>query len=489
MASDFYTLLGIPYNATAEEIRRAYFTLAHQLHPDVNPDPAVYEDFLAVQEAYEVLSTPNRKQDYDAALPAELRMGPKISVNVRYSRAALPLLSEPQLTYALVDLVCTSSPKADHQTPCHICLVIDRSTSMQGVRMDMVKASFTHLVRRLRPSDVVSVVTFSDRAEVLLPPERVGKIHKADTKLNLLSTSGGTEILQGLLLGLEQIRSGEDALARHILLLTDGHTYGDEEGCLNAAREAADEGIIITPVGIGNEWNDQLMDQVATICGSSSVFVRDPQDLARLIWQRLSDVGTVYARGLKFEFESDPGVALRCSYRISPNTGPLQSSSPMALGDIHHRKSIRFLIEFLIPPLSKDVRRITLAKGQIWMDLPGHRLSRTRIPLDLHQPVFEHVPTDPPPAVIVEAMGRLTLHRMQERAGQALREGRFEQATQRLQYLATHLLAQGDQDLARAVLAEAENIQQTSQVSGEGQKRIKFGTRALLLPSGSELSQ
>ena len=65
MAVDFYTTLGIPYNATAEEIRNAYFALARSLHPDVNPDPSVRETFLAVQKAFEVLSNPQRKAAYE----------------------------------------------------------------------------------------------------------------------------------------------------------------------------------------------------------------------------------------------------------------------------------------------------------------------------------------------------------------------------------------------------------------------------------------
>ncbi|HMN62059.1 MAG TPA: hypothetical protein PJ988_16940, partial [Anaerolinea sp.] len=59
-------------------------------------------------------------------------------------------------------------------------------------------------------------------------------------------------------------------------------------------------------------------------------------------------------------------------------------------------------------------------------------------------------------------------------------------ATKHLHYLATHLLSQGDRELAHTVLMEAEHIQQSRRFSKEGDKKIKYGTRALLLPSGSE---
>jgi Ca-activated chloride channel family protein len=67
--------------------------------------------------------------------------------------------------------------------------------------------------------------------------------------------------------------------------------------------------------------------------------------------------------------------------------------------------------------------------------------------------------------------------------------GEIGKATRHLQYLATHLLAHGERDLAHTVLVEAEHIHQTNQFSKEGDKRIKYGTRALLLPPGLESDQ
>jgi len=83
-------------------------------------------------------------------------------------------------------------------------------------------------------------------------------------------------------------------------------------------------------------------------------------------------------------------------------------------------------------------------------------------------------------------MSRLTLYRLQERARQEVEAGSVQKATKHLQYLATHLLAQGDRELAHTVLVEAEHIQQSRRFSKDGDKRIKYGTRGLLLPSGLE---
>lgn len=488
MATDFYALLGIPYNATPEEIRGAYFQLARTYHPDVNPQEADGEAFIAIQRAFEVLSNPQKKMDYDKTLPEELRADPELATSVQYSLSAIPIWNEPQLLYALVEFICTADIHQENLPPAHICLVLDRSTSMQGPRMDMVKASSANLLQQLRPQDMLSVVAFSDRAEVLVPPSRAASLSKSDHRISLLQTGGGTEILQGLSLGMEQLCKSSDGYLRHLILLTDGHTYGDEQGCLALAREAAGEGISISVLGIGNDWNDDLMDQITGLTGGNTLLITTAADLDNFMTGKLLEIESVYARGLRFQFESAPNVKLRYAFRLIPNVGPLEITNQVQLGDIQYRRSIVVLLEFQIPPQSKETERLSMAHGAVWMDIPGLHIPDARILLDLQRRVVSDPASETPPPVIVEAMEKLTLYRLQEKVRLEVGAGQIDKATRHLHYLATHLLAKGDRELAHTVLIEAEHVQQSRQLSGEGEKRIKYGTRALLLPPGPERS-
>lgn len=124
--------------------------------------------------------------------------------------------------------------------------------------------------------------------------------------------------------------------------------------------------------------------------------------------------------------------------------------------------------------------------GTMVMDIPTRQAPTTRLRLNMMIPVTEKEDINVPHPAILQAMSRLTLYRMQEKAREEVAAGEFENASRRLQRLATHLLAQGERDLAHTVLVEAENIKQSEKFSKEGDKRIKYGTRALLLPSGME---
>ena len=88
--------------------------------------------------------------------------------------------------------------------------------------------------------------------------------------------------------------------------------------------------------------------------------------------------------------------------------------------------------------------------------------------------------------MIIQSLGKLTLYRMQERAHMEVEQGQFELAAQHMKNLATSLLAQGERNLARTAIIEAENIVKMQSFSEEGSKEIKYGTRALIMPIEKE---
>src|SRR5512134_769718 len=94
---DYYALLGIMRDASQEEIKRAYYEAAQKFHPDKNTAAGETEIFLGVQQAYEVLSNPARRKQYDATLPPEEKVSLPYNHQILCSRPNLVHLDEPQM--------------------------------------------------------------------------------------------------------------------------------------------------------------------------------------------------------------------------------------------------------------------------------------------------------------------------------------------------------------------------------------------------------
>jgi Ca-activated chloride channel homolog len=482
---DFYRLLGVPRDATPEEIRSAYFDAARHLHPDANPDPEASEQFLQIQSAYEVLVNVDKRKAYDKLLSKSSYM-PAVSINVQYSRSSIPRLDEQQLAYVLLEVMSTADMDESKRPPLHLSLVLDRSTSMRGERMDMVKANVTQMIRKLTSKDYLSIVAFSDRAEVVVPSSKIHDVEKMIDRITMMECKGGTEIFQGLEAGINQLRLREGKnVSRHVILMTDGQTYGDEEKCLEITRDAAQDGIVVSALGIGHEWNDAFLDHLVGLSGGNTMFVSTRRDLYKFMEQKINAIGSVYASGVTFDFDTFTGVSLRYAIRLSPEVNPLPVDSPLVLGSLNYGRRQIVLFEFLLDGISKDAMFLRLANGCLRMEVPSDR-KKAELPLSFHRPITAEISPELPPGDIVDAMARLTLYRLQERARKEVESGNIAQATKHLQYLATHLLQHGDRELAHTVLVEAEHIQQSHRFSKDGDKQIKYGTRALLLPTGLE---
>jgi Ca-activated chloride channel family protein len=371
----------------------------------------------------------------------------------------------------------------------NVCLVLDRSTSMQGERMDTLKRTAIELINQLRQEDIVSIVTFSDRAEILISAGKRSDKTEMENKIKLIHASGGTEIYRGLEAGFFEVRSRlSNNFTNHIILITDGRTYGDEAECIRIADQAAIYGIGISGLGIGTEWNDVFLDSLAARTGGSSMYLSQPKDIEEFLKKKFTGLVQIYAERVTFDMRVKPGVELRYAFRLSPEANPLKTASPIRLGIIPKEPGLTIVLEFMIDPIVTFSGKLPLVEGQISLDIPTRETPNCVLSIELSRMVSEKSDFQPPPTRLLKAISQLTLYRMQERANQFLAEGQLDEASRHLHNLATHLFSQGQHELARTTLQEAENIEQHRGLSDQGKKRIKYGTRALLLPASLPVS-
>ncbi len=479
---DYYDILGLDRGATLDDIRAAYFDMVRTAHPDANPDPDAKEKFLEIQEAYEVLRDPQKRKKYDNFLPDAAKKDPLVKVTVKLSKTDVKKMEEPQLIYALMEMECIAKEEEINHPQTHYCFVIDRSTSMDGERMAMVKANFLKILPKLHSRDLVSIVTFSDRPDLLCSSAPIDSIASIEEKIQNITCSGSTEIYKGLKAGVDLLRLGGIGNPnRHIILLTDGHTYGDEEACLKLAAEAFTQGIMISAMGLGFEWNDVFLDRLATSTGGSTVFVNSKEDLYNYLDQKIDHGNNIYAGNIIYEYKCDPEVRLKSAFRLQPEIMPLVCNNPIPLGDIAYRSKSQFLFEYLVDTSRCTKEVVHLTRGRVRMEVFSGAASQAKINFKLTSRILENVERENPPIEIISALSKLTLYQMQERNSADVDKGEYYSAVKRMHYLASKLLTHGDRGLARQILIEAENINNKHRFSEEGEKRIKYGTRSLFL--------
>jgi len=478
---DYYSLMGVSLDATEKEIRAAYFAAAQLYHPDKNPGDNVREAFEAIKEAYDCLSDPILRRRYDESL-RQVPEDSLLTFDVSLSRDVVTRLHEPQLLYAMARIHALRLPERYNYRSSHVCLVIDRSTSMKGDRINVLKFQINELLDVLKPIDYLSVVVFSDRAEILVPPTLSNDRTIIQTKLAELKTSGATEIYQGLEMGIRLLRGEELADNNILILLTDGQTYGDEENCLSIAKDAGSDGITIHTIGIGTDWNDRFLDSLANLAGGTSSYVPNSQSLISTLIGKFDTANKVIASGLRIFYTLGEDIECLSLFRIEPEIGDLAPNSTVPLGNLGFKKTTSILIEFRIDPSHHPERNSrTLLRGEfVYQNVFKDNKSEV-IPVIIQIPVKDKIQQDVPPAFIMQAASRITLYRLQQKAREEVEKGQLNDAARHLHQLATHLLARGERDLARTVLREAQEIQETRHYSSSGEKNIKYGTRGLLL--------
>lgn len=475
---DLYAALGVPLTATQEEIKRAYRNLARRFHPDSGTDEASAARFQEVQEAYQILSDPVQRRAYDRHR-AERGFGVHsvLAWDVLSSREKLPAISEEQTFYLLVE-IRPAGRTAIQRLPLNLCLVIDCSTSMQGDQLDYVKAAAHQIIDELEDQDVLGIVSFSDRASIMMPSQRLDDRMRAHARLSSIWASGGTEILQGLRTGLEQLRRfhRDDAIS-HLILLTDGRTYGDEDECIIEARRAGLERIGISALGIGEDWNDAFLDDLAHQAGGICSYISHPQQVRAVLREHVQSLGALLARDVRLTIRSTGDVRVEAAFRTAPYIERLGlHEDAVNLGALRAGAPIRVLLELVLGAMSAGLHR--LLQLELTAEVPSMR-HRERLLFDLEREFVVELPEEPVPVAIVNTLSRLSIFRMQEQAWKALESGKQEEARRRLEVIATRLLDMGEKELAHIALLEAGRVAQGGQVSEKGHKTIKYGTRSL----------
>lgn len=237
-----------------------------------------------------------------------------VVLDVRPVQPMLEASDRPQRTTLKISLEGIAAPSTADRGPVNMVLVLDRSGSMQGDKIENLKRAALSVVDRMSSRDVISVVAYDTREEVLIPAMPVRDKETLRRKILGIRADGSTALFAGVSKGLAQARIYRGGgRATRLVLLSDGQAnIGPSSPSELAAlgRSAAKEGIPVTTVGLGLGYNEDLMQQLAQASDGNHDFAAEPTDLVRIFDREFGDAQDVVANDIVVKFHCPDNVRL-----------------------------------------------------------------------------------------------------------------------------------------------------------------------------------
>jgi len=280
-----------------------------------------------------------------------------VNATIRMEHSLLAVEME-HTVHAMLDLVAPAAP-ADGRAPIDIALVIDRSGSMAGRKLEVVKECAAYLIRRLDPRDRIALVTYDDEVELLAAPGGMEKEELLET-VDGIVPGGGSNLSGGWLKGAEaflaEARGGAGTGAqpvRRVILLTDGlANVGilDPDTLRSMSEAIAADGIGTTTIGFGSDFDEDLLTQMAVSGRGRAYYVDDPDSAPAIFAEEFDGLASLVAQNLSVEIHASDAVATVGVVNGYPQvavTGGVQ----VQLGDAHAQERRRVMFELTIPGL------------------------------------------------------------------------------------------------------------------------------------------
>ena len=161
-----------------------------------------------------------------------------------------------------------------------VVIIIDKSSSMEGKKIELARQAAIGVVENLRPIDLVGVLIFDNSFQWDVPIRRAEDKVLIKRLISGIVPDGGTQIAPALAEAYHKVLPAH-ATFKHIVLLTDG--ISEEGDSLDLSKEAASQHVTISTVGLGQDVNRAYLEKVASVAGGKSYFLNEPAGLEQIV--------------------------------------------------------------------------------------------------------------------------------------------------------------------------------------------------------------
>ncbi len=290
-----------------------------------------------------------------AAAATGLGALPPVECRVELDRGVLPAGQE-QTAVIKVTLEPPDAPREEARPPVNLCLVLDRSGSMSGSKIANARDAAVEALRRLGPKDMFSMVIYDHQVETIVPAQAASNVEWIEGRIRSIRPGGNTALYGGVSQGVAEIRKHlNDGYVNRVILLSDGIANVGPSSPSDLGRLGASlmkEGVSVTTVGLGTDYNEDLMTLLAQASDGNTYFVESAVDLPRIFGAELGDVLTVVAKKVELDIEFSNGVR---PVRIIGRDGRLKEDGvEIQLNQLYGGQQKYALVEVTIPAGSPE---------------------------------------------------------------------------------------------------------------------------------------
>jgi Ca-activated chloride channel family protein len=251
----------------------------------------------------------------------------------------------------LVELTAPEPSPDAHRAPSTLVVVLDRSGSMAGPRLEQAKTALSTLIDRLDPHDRFGLVTFDQHTTVAVPAGALTDKPRVKRAIAQVQPGGSTDLSGGYLRGLQEARRVADGAGATVLLISDGHANAgltDPAQLGDLARRAQTEAITTSTLGMGLGYDERLLSAIAGGGAGNEHFAETADEAGKLIAGEVDGLLALVAQAGSLQVLMTPQVrAVRVINDLS--VVALPNGIMIELGALYAGETRKLVLTFDVP--------------------------------------------------------------------------------------------------------------------------------------------
>jgi Ca-activated chloride channel family protein len=393
--------------------------------------------------------------------------------------------AENFVLYVLLEAVARG--KAGGRLPLNLGVVIDRSGSMYDEqRLEFVVEAVKFLAGNLAPDDKVAIVAFADQARVIVTPEQVhnrDSVVQAIDRIDDLEIGGGTQMALGMRAAIDEVNKNLDTTRlNRVLVLTDGQTY-QETACIDLVRQNREQ-ISFSTMGVGVEFNEKLLQQLAQDSNGKYHFIGNPSEIPNIFEDELLGLRSVSVRNGRIDVTLSQGVQVRESFRASPEIYAM--GTPMLgddrkisyeIGDLESGVPGSVLLTLVLPPRKPGTVR--MLQSTFHYEVPGAGESQASCDLTVEY-TLDRTLTSKRNGRVMSLVDQVSIAKLQAKAEEELKAGNVDKATRLLGNAIQGTQRLGNTKATQALAGLLDQVKKTQTLQTKAAKTTLLQAQAVV---------